>query len=169
MPMPCSLVPLARAAGIIESGPSVRGAVAAWGHDVNLAKALDGVDEAVDADGVLEALHGQGISLGPGGIPLPHSTGQAQDREVMRPPVPHQHLLSLMLSTAAQHRYESLFGTSTCRDKTPLMSAGGPSAGKSLTAPAGLRAAQSAMQSSRRSSSGALALIYLVDPKDVRM
>ena len=52
---PTMLVPLARAADLIESGPVLREAVVPWLSDGLTASAVDGVDSAVDA-GLLEDL-----------------------------------------------------------------------------------------------------------------
>ena len=101
MPMPTSMVPLARAASIVETGPCVRASVARWGYTAQEAKALDGADDAV-ADGLLEALLGHGISLGPCGTPIAEPLPHVQDAQALRPPVPQRHLLGTLLRTIAQ-------------------------------------------------------------------
>ena len=140
MPMPMHMVPLARAACLIEAGPAIRATIASWGFGVHVAQAMDGVEDAI-AEGLAQDLLAQGISIGPDGAPLPEPLSTPQDGQIMRPPVPHRHLLGSMLRHAVQHRYEKLFADSVTRDRTRLLSAGGPTAGKSLVAPAGLKQA----------------------------
>ena len=135
--MPTSLAPLARAAGLMESGPEIRAAIGGWGYGVETACAADGVDDAV-TDGIMDALREQGISVGPSGVPLAQPLADTQQADALRPPVPHQHLLSQLLRTAAQQSYDGLFEVLGPRGRTRILSAGGPTAGKCLTAVAGL-------------------------------
>ena len=137
-PMPTQTLGLARAANLIEVGPAVRAAVAAWGYTVQEAMAMDGVDEAV-AEGLLEDALIRGISFGPCGAPLAEPLTQVQDAYVLRPPVPQRHLLGTFLQVVAQRRYNALFQDMDARGRTRLLSASGPTAGKALIAPAGLR------------------------------
>lgn len=116
MPMPMRMVPLARAACLIEVGREIRSAVASWGFSVQMAQAADGVDDAI-AEGLLQDLLAQGISIGPGGTPLPEPLTSSQEAQVMRPPVPCRHLLGTMLRYAAQRQYEALFVGADVRDR----------------------------------------------------
>ena len=59
----------------------------------------------------------------------------------MRPPAPKRHLMGEMLRHVAKKRYNELTGAATVPARTRLMSAAGPTAGKCLVAPAGLKQA----------------------------
>ena len=138
--MPTTLVPLARAAGLIETGPHVRSAVAGWGYDLNTVRTADGVEEAV-AHGIFEDLRSRGLCLGVGGVPCPATENEASDPELLRPPALGRHVLATLLREAARSRYKALYDAANDRAQTRLLSAGGPTAGKSLTAPASLQQA----------------------------
>ena len=141
MPMPTTMVPLARAAGLIEVGPALRHTLTAnWGCDSGTAQALDEVDDAVN-QGILTQLLDQGIALGPEGAPLREPPAAPQNASVMRPPTPQRNLLSRMLQFIAKSKFDALMATAGDRSRTRLQSASGPNAGKSLTAPAGLQQA----------------------------
>jgi hypothetical protein len=141
MPMPTLIVPLARAAGVLETGLAVRNSVEKWGYDLATARRVDGVDDAV-ADGIFEGLHGHKVMLSAPGRPARWSgDGTAsQTPDMLRPAVPPRHVLSNFLRVHAEASYEDVLSRSTRRDRTRLRSAGGPNAGKALVAPAGLQA-----------------------------
>ena len=52
MPMPTCIAPIARAADLIEVGLPLRQAIVGWGFDLDTAKTVDGVNDAV-AEGLL--------------------------------------------------------------------------------------------------------------------
>ena len=76
------------------------------------------------------------------GRPEPHNNDQAQrqDADLLRPAAPSRHMLSSLLKASAEASQKLLMQAADCRDRTRLLSAGGPTAGKSLVAPAGLQA-----------------------------
>ena len=141
--LPSHVVPLARAARIMEGGPKLRTAVAAWaaeateeGEDERPAgrrpvpSSLDGADE-LEADGTMMLLRERGIH-GIGG------TGEAAQQSVSdpwRPPAPPRHLLSKLLRAAAASAFRTLFTASSDEDRVRLSSASGPTAGSSMVAP----------------------------------
>ena len=62
MPMPTSMLAAARAADLIEVGPHVRQVVVEWGLNLEAARGVDGVGEAV-ADGFLTSLAAQHVTF----------------------------------------------------------------------------------------------------------
>ena len=70
---PSHMLPLARAARLVEIGPALRSAIASWGAlGIGPAEALryDGVDQAL-AEGLPLMLHARGITaIGGGGRPV---------------------------------------------------------------------------------------------------
>ena len=69
--------------------------------------------------------------LGPGGADL-------LGVDVLRPAAAERHTMSAMLKIVAEATHQRLLASDS-RDSTRMLSAGGPNAGKSLTAPAGLK------------------------------
>ena len=142
MPMPTAMLAAARAADLIEVGPHVRQVVVDWGLNPEAAKRVDGVEEAV-ADGLLTNLANQSVTFSqPGRAVLVTETNvAATSPDLLRPPVPPRHTMSAILKVIASSRHGQIFLTDDARDRTRINSAGGPNAGKSLVAPAGLKAA----------------------------
>ena len=142
MPMPTAMLLAARAADLIEVGPHIRQVVVEWGFDLEAAREVDGVGEAV-ADGLLTSLAEQWVTFDmPGRAVLTTaSDAPATSPEILRPPAPARHTMSAILKVAAEARHKQLFLTDEDRDCRRMHSAGGPNAGKSLVATAGLRAA----------------------------
>jgi len=142
MPMPIHMVPLARAADLIESGTAVRQAVVGWGFDLETARTVDGVDIEI-AHGLLEKLSDQSITFQSPGIPcvLDDSHRAAENPDMLRPASARRNTLSTLLNVAATAVQAELLQTDS-REATRLHSAGGANAGKSLVAPAGHRLAQ---------------------------
>ena len=131
MDMPSRLIPLARAARLIEVGPAVRAAVTSWGAADSTK--YDGVQEAV-ADGLVQMLSARGVTaLGAGGRPV--DGGKPMDTACFRPAIPERHLLSKYLRHTADNMYSSLLETSDAMNRTRLLSAAGPTAGASFVAP----------------------------------
>ena len=130
MPMPTSIVPLARAASLMEIGPHLRQCICGWGFTVGEAKAVDEVDEAVTG-GLLQELFGKGVSVGPCGVPLSQPLELVQNAECLRPPVAQRHLLGMLLQHTGKVRVGELMREGSDRDKTRLQSADGPTAGSS--------------------------------------
>ena len=124
----------------MEIGPAVRETISKWGYDSATVIERDGVEDAV-AEGVLHDLHLRGISLGSAGIPLPESLEHVQEARALRPPTPQRNLLSHMLRFVATRKFDALFAAASERSQTRLLSASGPTAGKSLIAAAGLKQA----------------------------
>ena len=135
---PSHLLPLARAARLVEIGPALRSAVASW--DVSgavpvVAERYDGVDQAL-AEGLPLMLAARGISaIGGGGKPL--TDGQPQAADPFRPAVPDRHLLSQYLQHSAAITSFCLYQQADASQQTRLLSASGPTAGTSFVAPLG--------------------------------
>ena len=91
MVTPTLMGPLARAAGIIESGHSVRTATCSWGYAVEEAESFDDVHEAAECR-IFEMLADAGVAIGAPGHP---QTTQE------RPDAPRS---DAMLRPAAQRR-----------------------------------------------------------------
>jgi len=145
MPMPTAMVPVARAADLIEVGVPLRQAIVGWGIDLVTAASVDGVDDAV-AEGLLMMLADRGIGFDGPGHPAQLRVETEADMEnydftaaALRPAALQKHSMSGMLRIAALASYEEQFQAAGERSSTRLLSAGGPNAGKSLTAPAGLK------------------------------
>ena len=138
MPMPTSIVPLARAAGIMETGPHVRAAVAQWGFSLDVAKTVDGVDQEVRS-GIFDELRQRGVHPGPRGLAAQAPAPALSSPDLLRPPAPDRHLLSSFLGAASAASFQMAMAAAGQRDCARLLSAGGQTAGKSLTAPAGLQ------------------------------
>ena len=150
---PTVIAPLARVASLVEAGPSLRAALAAWPDCTEQQACLyDGVDDEVNS-GLVRTLRGHGIAaLAGDGTPagacstptnpdlpspvtragLIHASQSAAD---MRPPVPARHLLSAMLRHVADGTYEQLLANASDEELPRLRSAAGPTAGASLVAP----------------------------------
>ena len=131
-----TVVPCARVAALLTHGQHVRDQVAAWqaaqpDHELPEPARLDGVDDEKIA--LLDALRALGIeAIAGSGRPCPAGTG-ADDP--LRAANPDSHLLSHFLKAADAHAHGTLVsGLSACA-KANLWSAGGPSAGSSITAP----------------------------------
>ena len=141
MPMPTTLLPAARAADLIEVGPHIRQAVIEWGFVVEAAKGVDGVGVAV-ADGFLNSLADQRVTFDQPGhaVLAAASDPRLTSLDVLRPPVAMRHTMSAILKVTAEARHKQLFLTDEPRDRTRLHSTGGLNAGKSIVAPAGLKA-----------------------------
>ena len=140
MPIPTLITPLARAANIIETGHHIRQVVCAWGHDMAVAQGVDGVQTAI-ADGIFAMLRERGVQVVAPDIfePCVQPPGSEPVAELLRPSAPNLHTLSRILRVVADSRSHELQGGDQ-RDRTRLLSAGGPTSGKSLVAPAGLQA-----------------------------
>ena len=162
---PTRIAPLARAAALMEGGPTLRQAIAAW-PDCTEQQACqyDGVDADIDG-GLMQRLHAQGIhSIAGDGTPvvgaqpppvhpettvehvLCHAAAEAaveraglvhntQHAADLRPPVPARHLLSAMLRHVADKDYDELLNQAPKQHLPRLRSAAGPTAGASLVAP----------------------------------
>ena len=131
---PTHVIPMARAACLIETGPRVRAAIAGWfypeGMDAPEPERYDGVDQAVQG-GILEELGRRGIAgLGGGGRPC--QAGEVVAVDPLRPSAPDRHLLSSYLRHSAKVQYNDLLARTD--DSTRLLSAAGPTAGSSITA-----------------------------------
>ncbi|CAK0833281.1 unnamed protein product, partial [Prorocentrum cordatum] len=137
--VPSRIVPLARAARLVEHGPALRAEITSWaargGAEAAIArdaKQYDGVDDAV-ADGILDMLRDCGFAALAGrGRPASDLAESASDP--LRPEGPEQHLLSKYLQHSAAARYADLLEGAAARDRTRLLSAAGPTAGSTLTA-----------------------------------
>ena len=142
MPMPTLIVPLARAADIMETGHYIRSTITAWGYDLSVARSLDGADAAM-ADGLSAMLADRGIGFAAPGSPATLSSSAVASVEpaILRPAAPPNHMLSALLRVSSASRNSALLDGGERRDKIRLRSAAGPNAGKSLVAPAGLQAA----------------------------
>ena len=142
MPMPTRLVPMVRAADIMESGLALRTAVVSWGYSLETARSVDGVEEAVQDD-VFAQLQNRGVALSSSRKPVAygHASAAAANAELLRPSAPSRHTLSAFLKVCAEQKFEDLFRHADSRSRTSMLSAGGPTAGKSLVAPAGLQQA----------------------------
>ena len=129
------VVPLARAAKLVELGPLVRAQVASWESPENPLepKMYDGIDQAMSED-ILGLLAARGIAaLGGGGRPLLDAVQGPS--EPLRPAAPERHLLSAYLRHSATVRYNALLNRADERTRTRLLSAAGPTAGASFVAP----------------------------------
>ena len=142
MPSPTHMLPLARAATLMETGNALRAAVMQWGHSLQTAREVDGIDAAV-ADGLLTEIHERGICWRGPGRPVPVQATEQQAEPLaaglLRPAAGSKHALSVFLRISAHVRYQQLLSNSDERTCTRLRSAGGATAGKSLVAPAVLR------------------------------
>ena len=133
--LPTRLAPLARAARLIEDGPRLRAAIAAWepepGQQLD-PHHLDGV--AAEAEDLRDCLSQLGIAaLGSTGEPA--SAPEPWPEDPFRPSAPPRHLLSAYLRHVSEQRYRELMARATSEDAIRLLSTGGPTAGASLTAP----------------------------------
>ena len=129
--MPSKILPLARAASLMEVGPALRMAIRAWAPPGINAKAHDGVDVAL-REGVFERVITAGIqSFGGDGRPQSMLRDATPERQ-LRPPVPARHLFSAFLAHKADYQYEQLLLQAGDADRVRLRSAAGPTAGKSL-------------------------------------
>ena len=141
MPMPTELVPLARAADLMETGHILRTTVTGWGYDLAIARQVDGVDAAVE-DGLFGLLRDRGIVFAAPG--RPQQRGDARDAlvtpDALRPASPSRHMLSTMLRASASAKHSALALDVCQRNRTRIRCSGGQNAGKSLIAPAGLQA-----------------------------
>ena len=132
-----TLVPLARAAALMRHGPGLRDEIATWGLGdgsgvLRDPKEFDGVgaDEGKD---LLLLLSERGV--GPlSGTGLP-ALGSPPASDPLRPLAPAAKLLSALLASAADSAFSKLFDALPAEDRVRLLSAGGASAGASLTAP----------------------------------
>ena len=132
-----TLVPLARAAALMRHGPALRDTIASWGLvDSDGAPCDPSELDGVGSDGGKDLLHllsERGVApLSGKGCPEP---GSIQASDPLRPRVPPARLLSALLSSAADSAFANLLSTSSPADRIRLLSAGGASAGASLTAP----------------------------------
>ena len=114
MPMPTAMPAAARAADLIEVGPHVRQVVVDWGLNPEAAKRVDGVEETV-ADGLLTNLANQCVTFSqPGRAVLVTETNvAATSPDLLRPPVPPRHTMSVILKVIASLPY--LLRTSRAR------------------------------------------------------
>ena len=132
--LPTRTCVLARAASLVEHGPTLRAAIT---RRVPTADPLlfDGVDTALE-DGLHHHLAAHGIAaLGPGGAPSTDTTGALAPPDQFRPHVPLRHLQSHFQLHAGSHLYASLLAASPPADAIRLRSAAGPTAGCCFTAP----------------------------------
>ena len=93
------------------------------------------------ADGIFDMLLLRGVQVVAPGVfqPCVQPLDQAPVPELLRPSAANPHVLSRLLRVVADARSQELQGGEP-RDRTRLLSAGGPTSGKSLVAPAGLQA-----------------------------
>ena len=132
--LPTEILPLARAARLLEDGPAVRAAVAAWSSAEKPLepKHFDGVDDALGS-GLRGQLAERGVpALAGDGTPAPEGTQEPADP--MRPEAPRRHLLSAFLRARADYRYAQLLGRSDLHGKARLRSASGRTAGQFFAA-----------------------------------
>ena len=144
--LPSRLIPLARAAHLVERGPHLRTQITAWaavdqlpaGKDVT---DFDGVGSAL-ADGIMTMLEARGV-------PCLSGTGQPCRRQeavllqqMLRPSMPDKHLLSAFLKRSAEVGCAELMESSSADDRVRLHSAGGRTAGTSLVAPLSMAGTQ---------------------------
>ena len=131
--LPSHIIPLARAARLVETGPALRAAISSWTPESMATvdpSQHDGVDEAVQGQ-LLEQLRERGIhTLTGNGRPGASSDSAAPDP--LRPAAPHRHLLSLYLRHCAAKAYGGMLSRAAERDRTRLLSASGPTSGTSL-------------------------------------
>ena len=127
------VIPLARAAELVEIGPAVRAEVASWVSSVALdPRKYDGVDQAL-AEGLSLMLAAHGISgIGGGGKPV--AADQPQATDPFRSAVPEKHLLSQYLEHISVSAIFFLYPRGDASQKTRLLSASGPTAGTSFVA-----------------------------------
>ena len=123
MPMPTSIAPIARAADLIEVGLPLRQAIVGWGFELSIAKTVDGVNDAV-AEGLLPLLAEQRITFDSPGHSVQLRPGDVPE-------------ISADIFRLAKYEHQTALEDD--RHRTRLLSAGGPTAGKSLVAPAGLK------------------------------
>ena len=131
--LPTRTCVLARAASLVEHGPTLRAALRARNPALD-ATTLDGVAAALE-EGLGASLEHLGIhGLGPEGSPLPEPT-DLPPSEQFRPHVPLRHLQSHYQLHVATHTHRSILASATAHDAICIRSAGGHAAGTSLTAP----------------------------------
>jgi hypothetical protein len=121
------MVPLARAVDLMEIRPVIRRAIALW-HPEGDPTEHDGLNQAMAA-GLLEQLRAFRIRIGPGGSPAGEDVA-----DPLGPPAPGKHVLSALLHARASHRFSELRLAADSRNRTRLLSASGPTAGKCLVA-----------------------------------
>ena len=124
-----SILPLARLAAVIETGPMVREKLATWlpeGADTSAH------DSGLDAQPGIDALALDGFALGPHGRPV--LSQEPVSHDPARPRAPLRHTLSALLRASSQSRFSRIFEGADLRSKARLYSASGPSAGKSFVA-----------------------------------
>ena len=128
------VIPLARAAKLVEIGPAVRAEVASWvSSDALDPRKYDGVDQAM-AEDILGLLAARGVAaVGGGGRPVADQAMAASDP--LRPAAPERHLLSAYLGHTAASDYKALLARADNNQRTRLLSAAGPTAGTSFVAP----------------------------------
>ena len=131
--LPSRIVPLARAARLVEMGPQLRAAIASWCTTEVEPERFDGVDQAV-ADGLPGMLVQRGITA-LGGWGRPAASGEPSARDPFRPAVPEKHLLSAYLWHSAEACSFDLWCKLEDAQRVRMLSAGGPSAGTSFVAP----------------------------------
>ena len=136
---------LARAASLIEHGPTLRAALRRRMPTADV-HTLDGIGSAL-AEGLADNLAALGIlALGPGGSPLAERS-ETPPPEQFRPHVPLRHLQSHYQLHVVAHTHRALLASADIAEAIRIRSAGGNTAGTCLTAPlqhGGLHLADSA-------------------------
>ena len=132
--MPSRIAPLARVARLVEMGPLLRAAIAAWDRSPDLPEVdprrYDGVDEEIEG-GIDNMLRERGIaSVGACGRPTALPSSGAADP--FRPAMPERHLLSKYLQHSASVCFLEMVDRAPVRDRARLWSASGPTAGKCI-------------------------------------
>ena len=120
------MLPMARAADMLENGPQLRAVLQTWWPSFTAAE-LQQLDGRAQSDDLLRQLASLNLHLGQQGLP-----GAVPVADPLASPCPARHLQSAYMAHRAEQLYNELRAQGSMRDKVRLLSAGGPTSGSSL-------------------------------------
>jgi hypothetical protein len=120
------MLPMARAADMLENGPQLRAVLQTWWPSLTAAE-LQQLDGRAQSDDLLRQLASLNLHLGQQGLPAAVPVA-----DPLASPCPARHLQSAYMAHRAEQLYNDLRAQGSTRDKVRLLSAGGPTSGSSL-------------------------------------